>query len=230
MIDECASIAVIDPDSASRAILQGMLQAVGLCVETFASTGQYLQAGRSRSVNCIVMDIQPDGLAFQARLINAGNPPPIVFITSHPDVQMSVRAIKGGAVEYLVRPVQRTELLEAAKSGVAHNLARLAERKALTDLKDRFATLSPREREIMTLLSEGQQAKGIAGRLHICTHTARVHSNRVMSKIGARSIADLVRIADKLASPMNQSASRSTEARAVAHAAIQNRQCAGSLS
>jgi FixJ family two-component response regulator len=203
MIDECPIVAVIEADPVLRQALQGLLQAAGFTVELFTSTAAYLRTNKYAAANCIVADPQFGGLDLQSGFAEAKAPIPIVFITADADVRMAIRAIKDGAVEYLVKPLRECELLDAVRSGVALDLARRTEKEALSELQDRFTSLSPREREILTLLSRGQQAKQIASQLHICTHTARVHSNRVMSKLGAGSIADLVRKADKLAHPAN---------------------------
>jgi FixJ family two-component response regulator len=211
MINECPIVAVIEADPVLRDALQGMLQAPALTVELFTSTAAYLRTNKYAAANCIVADPQFGGLDLQSGLAEAKRPIPIVFVTADDDVRLAVRAMKDGAVEYLVKPFRKRELLDAVRCGIARDLARRKENQTLSELRDRLASLSPREREIMTLLSRGKQAKQIAGQLLVCTHTARVHSNRVMSKMGARSIAALVRMADKLAHPANGTAVRGVE-------------------
>ena len=154
-----------------------------------------------KSHNCIVMD-PGHSLDFQARLAKANNPTPIVFIAADRDIRISVRAMKAGAIEFLTKPFRNQDLLDAVRNGIDRDRALRAEHKVVGELRTRFAALTLREREIMALLSAGREVKEIAGRMDICTHTARVHRNRVMSKIGARSIADLVRISDKLGKPV----------------------------
>jgi FixJ family two-component response regulator len=202
MIDACPIVAVIEAGPILGQALQGLLQAAGLTVELFKSTAAYMRTNKF-DANCIVADPQFGGLDLQSGLAEARALIPIVLVTADADVRMAVRAMKDGAVEYLVTPLLERELLDAVRCGVALDLARRTEKEALSELQERFTSLSSREREILMLLSRGRQAKQIANQLHICTHTARVHSNRVMSKLGARSIADLVRMADKLAHPAN---------------------------
>jgi FixJ family two-component response regulator len=201
MTDERAVVAVIDDDQSIREALQGLFETVALKTELFGSVEEYLRASKSRPANCIVLDVRlpgPSGLDFQAQLANANSRIPIVFITAHADIPMSVRAIKAGAVEFLTKPFRDQELLDAVRKGIEHDRSRCAENQTLTALQVRFASLTPREREIMALLAKGQMTKQIAGQFGISTMTVRIHRNQVMSKMGARSIADLVRIADKL--------------------------------
>jgi FixJ family two-component response regulator len=197
MINECDNVAVIDADHTVRKALKMMLEAVGLTVALFRSAEEYLRTSKSYSYNCIVID-PGHSLDFQAKLARANNPTPIVLIAAHGDIRMSVRAMKAGAIEFLTKPFRNQDLLDAVRDGIARDRARRAEHKVTSELLVRFASLTPREREVMALLSAGRDVKGIAGQMNTCTHTARVHRSRVMSKIGARSIADLVRISDTL--------------------------------
>jgi FixJ family two-component response regulator len=201
MIDERPVVAVIDDDQSIREALQGMFETVALKAELYGSVEEYLRASKSRPANCIVLDVRlpgPSGLDFQAQLAAANSRTPIVFITAHADIPMSVRAMKAGAIGFLTKPFRDQELLDAVRNGIEHDRSRRAEVQALTALQARFASLTPREREIMTLLAEGRIAKQIAGQIGISAMTVRIHRNQVISKMGARSIADLVRMADKL--------------------------------
>jgi FixJ family two-component response regulator len=198
MVNKCAIVAIIDDDLLVRNVVQGLLEAAGFTVAVFGSTEEYLQISKPQSHNCIVVDTG-QSLDFQAKLETANSLTPIVFIAAHGDIRMSVRAVKAGAIDFLSKPFRNRELLDAVRNGVERDRALRAEHKVVGELRVRFASLAPREREILALLSAGHEVKVIAGQLGICTHTARVHRNRVMSKIGARSIADLVRISDKLA-------------------------------
>ena len=201
MTDERLVVAVIDDDLSIREALQGLLETVALKAELFGSVEEYLRASKSRPANCIVLDVRlpgASGLDFQAQLASANSRTPIVFITAHADIPMSVRAIKAGAIEFLTKPYRDQELLDAVRKGIEHDRSRRAEIQALTDLQARFASLTPREREIMSLLTDGRMTKQIAGQIGISDMTVRIHRTQVMSKMGARSIADLVRMADKL--------------------------------
>jgi len=201
MIDERPVVAVIDDDQSIREALQGVFETVALKAELYGSVEEYLRASKSRPANCIVLDVRlpgPSGLDFQAQLADANSRTPIVFITAHADIPMSVRAMKAGAIGFLTKPFRDQELLDAVRKGIEHDRSRRAEVQALTALQARFASLTPREREIMALLAEGRIAKQIAGQIGISAMTVRIHRNQVISKMGARSIADLVRMADKL--------------------------------
>jgi FixJ family two-component response regulator len=202
MINECSIVAVIDDDPSMRKTLQKVLETAGFIVTLFVSAEEYLRTSKSQSHNCIVLD-PGHSLSFQAKLAKANNRTPIVFITAHGDIRMSVRAIKAGAIEFLAKPFLNQDLLDAVRSGIDRDRALRAEQKVVDDLRTRFASLTPREREMLALLSAGQGVKAIAGQMGICTQTVHVHRNRVLSKIGARSIADLVRISDRLGKSAN---------------------------
>ena len=201
MTEEPAVVAVIDDDQSIREALQGLFETVALKTELYGSVEEYLRASKSCQANCIVLDVRlpgPSGLEFQAQLANANIRTPIVFITAHADIPMSVRAMKAGAIEFLTKPFREQELLEAVRKGIERDRSRHTEAQALTALQARFASLTPREREIMALLVEGRMTKQIAGQIGTSAMTVRIHRGHVMSKMGARSIADLVRMADKL--------------------------------
>jgi len=201
MTDKPAVVAVIDDDPSIRDALGSLFETVSLKADLFASVEEYLQASKSRLVNCIVLDVRlpgPSGLDFQAQLASSNDETPIVFITAHADIPMSVRAMKAGAIEFLTKPFRHQELLDAVRTGIEHDQSRRAEVQALADLRSRFASLTPRERQMMALLAEGRMTKQIAGETGISAMTVRIHRNQVVSKMGARSTADLVRMADKL--------------------------------
>jgi FixJ family two-component response regulator len=196
-----ALIAIIDSDDSLLARLRILLEGVGLNVELFKSAEEYLKRGTSHSPNCIVLDVQLPGISgldLQARQARTRRKIPLVFLTAQNEVRTSVLAMKAGAIDYLIKPLQDEELLAAVKSGIARDRAQRLQKRTLDELRTRLASLSPRERETMVLLSAGRGPKQIAGQLGVCTQTARVHSSRIMSKMGARSIADLVRMVDKL--------------------------------
>jgi FixJ family two-component response regulator len=196
-----ALIAIIDRDDSLRARLQILLGSAGVTVELFKSAEEYLKRSKSHSPNCIVLDVLLPGISgldLQSRLARTRHKTPLVFLSAQNEVRTSVRAMKAGAVDYLTKPFQDDELLDAVKSGIERDRALRLKKQTLDKLRTRLASLSPREREALVLLSAGQGPKQIAGQLGVCTHTARVHSSRIMSKMGARSIADLVRMVDKL--------------------------------
>ncbi|MGY2909010.1 response regulator transcription factor [Bradyrhizobium sp. URHC0002] len=201
MTEEPAVVAVIDDDQSIREALGRMFETVSLKAELFGSVEEYLRASKSRPANCIVLDVRlpgPSGLDFQGQLTSANNQTPIVFITAHGDIPMSVRAMKAGAIEFLTKPFRHQELLDAVRKGIERDRSCRAEVRRLADLQARFASLTPRERQIMALLADGRMTKQIAAEIGISAMTVRIHRSQGISKMGARSIADLVRMADKL--------------------------------
>jgi FixJ family two-component response regulator len=209
MTDEEIVVAVIDDDPSIRDALGRLFETVAIKAELFGSVDEYLRVSKSHPANCIVLDVRlpgPSGLDFQTQLVRANNRTPIVFITAHADIPMSVRAMKAGAIEFLTKPFRHQELLDAVRNGIERDRSRRAEALALADLQARFASLTPRERQIMALLAEGRITKQIAGEIGISAMTVRIHRSQVISKMGARSTADLVRMADRLG-PIIESAS-----------------------
>ena len=201
MIEGRTIVAIIDSDDSSRERLRVLFGSAGFKVEPLASAEAYLEMNRTRRPNCIVLDVQlpgRSGLDLQAQLAGSAWQVPLVFITAHNDVRTSVQAMKAGAIEYLTKPFRDQEALDAVRIGVARDCGRRAEDRALRKLKSCFRSLTTRERQTMALISAGRSVKQIAGEMGVCTHTARVHSSRVMLKMGARSIASLVRMVDKL--------------------------------
>jgi len=201
MTGDQALIAIIDSDDSLRARLRVLLEAAGLKIELFKSAEEYLKRSKSHSPNCIVLDVRLPGISgldLQSRQAKTRRKIPFVFLTAQNEVRASVRAMKAGAIDFLTKPFQDEELLDAVRSGIERDLAARLQKQTLDELRTRLASLSPRERETMVLLSAGQGPKQIAGQLGVCTHTARVHSGRIMAKMEARSIADLVRIVDRL--------------------------------
>ena len=209
MIDDQATVAIIDSDDSSRERLRVLFESAGFIVEPLASAEAYLETNRISPPNCIVLDVRlpgRTGLDLQVQLAKATWQTPLVFITAQNDVRTSVHAMKAGAIEYLTKPFRNKEVLDAVRIGIARDYARRAEDQALNKLRICFRSLTPRERQTIALISAGRSVKQIAGEMGVCTHTARIHSNRVMLKMGARSIASLIRMVDKLGH-----ASRKTE-------------------
>lgn len=194
-------ISVIDNDDSLRARLGVLLGAAGTKVEFFKSAEEYLRRRKYDSPNCIVLEVRLPGISgldLQSRLATTSLKTPLVFLSAQNEVKTCVRAMKAGAIDYLTKPFHDEELLDAVKTGIEDDRALRLHKQTLDELRIRLASLSPRERETMVLLSAGQGPKQIASQLGVCTHTARVHSSRIMSKMRARSIADLVRMVDKL--------------------------------
>jgi FixJ family two-component response regulator len=201
MADAPPIVAVIDDDLSVRESLQGLLETAALQVELFASPREYLQAKRKEHPSCIILDVRlpgSSGLDFQRELAASGIHVPIIFITGYADVPMSVQAMKAGAVEFLTKPYRDQALLEAVLSAIEKDRARRASASELAELRRRLETLSGLEREIMALIVAGQQSKQIAGQIGVREVTVRVHRREVMRKMRAKSVADLVRIADSL--------------------------------
>ena len=201
MTDDRATIAIVDGDDLLRGRLQVLIGAAGLTARLFKSAEEYLSRSTSQPVNCTVLDVPLPGISgldLQFQLTKAGCETALVFLTAQNDVRTAVRAMKAGAVDFLAKPFKDDELLDAVRCGVERDRAARSQRQTLDVLRARLTSLSSREKQTMALLSSGHGSKQIAGRLGICTHTARVHSSRLMAKMGARSIADVVRIVDQL--------------------------------
>lgn len=194
-------VAVIDDDESVRESLGALLETISLKVALFRSVEAFLGANPPVLPSCIVLDVRlpgASGFELQEQLVTAHVDTPIVFITGHGDIPMSVRAMKAGAIEFLSKPFREQELLDAVRQGIERNRARAAQRRDFAQIHERFAGLTDREKEIMTLLATGRVSKQIAGQLGVSEVTVRVHRSQIMQKMGARSPADLVRIADRL--------------------------------
>ena len=192
---------VVDDDSSVRESLGRLFRMVGLRAQGFASAAEFLKSGPSDFASCLVLDIRlhgMSGLDFQSELAKANIQIPIVFITGHGDIPMSVRAMKAGAVEFLTKPFRDQDMLDAVRLALDRDRKRRDEEKATSDLKSRFEDLSPREQEIMALVTAGLMNKQIAGELQLSEVTVKVHRGHVMQKMGARTLPDLVRMADML--------------------------------
>ena len=191
---------VDDEESVCRALAR-LIRSVGLGVETFRSAKAFLEYSAPDRPACLVLDVRlsgPSGLDLQAMLREAGRALPIVFITGHGDVPTSVRAMKGGAVDFLQKPFNDQELLDCIQRALARSREERADHAERTELQRRLATLTPREREVLALVVTGKLNKQIAGDLGIAEKTIKVHRGRVMEKMQASSVAALVRMAEKL--------------------------------
>lgn len=192
---------VVDDDPSMREAVQDLIASVGLEARGFASPREFLEASRPNAPSCLVLDVRlpgASGLHFQQELARAGVHTPVIFITGHGDIPMSVRAIKAGAVEFLTKPFRDQELLDAINAGIERDRAQRRDAAVLDDLRRRYAALTPREREIMALVILGRLNKQIAGELGVSEVTVKVHRGQIMRKMHARSLPELVRMGDAL--------------------------------
>ena len=193
-------VIVIDDDPAIRKAIDRLLRSVGLRVEMFESAREFLQSERPDAPSCIVLDIRlpgQSGLNLQRDLAAAAIQTPIIFITAHGDIPMSVRAMKAGAVEFLTKPFHDQDLLDAIDLALEKDRVRRAEEKTIAELRQRLDTLSVREQQVMHLVAAGRLNKQIAGELGISEMTAKIHRAQVFRKMQAASLPDLVRMADR---------------------------------
>jgi len=194
-------VCVIDDDVDVRESLNGLLRSVGLEVALFASAAEFLNKTPALPVACLIVDIRLPGLSgldFQAELARRNLQLPIIFITGHGDIPMSVKAMKAGAVEFLTKPFREQDLLDAVRVALDRDSERRRDEYRLSDLRTRLETLSPREREVVSLVTLGRMNKQVAAEIGISEITVKVHRHNAMKKLGARSLAELVRIADML--------------------------------
>jgi FixJ family two-component response regulator len=201
MSDPSPTVLVIDDDAAFRDSVERLLSALGLNTCLFASVAHFLESDPPDGPTCLVLDVRlpgQSGLDLQSELAAANRQLPIVFITGHGDIPMSVQAMKGGAVEFLTKPFRDQDLLDAIQVGLARDRARREHEKSLATLRERFDGLSPREREIMLQVTQGRLCKQIAGDLGLAEGTVKVHRSRLMRKMKAGSLPELSRMADRL--------------------------------
>jgi FixJ family two-component response regulator len=195
------TVVVIDDDQSVREALQGLLQSVALPVELFSSVREFLDSNRLDAPGCLVLDVRlpgQSGLDFHDDLVKANVPLPVIFISGHADVPMSVKAMKAGAVEFLTKPVRHQDLLDAIHRAIEHDRSRREEAQVTARLRSRFDTLTAREREVMRLVSAGRLNKQVAAEIGISEATVKLHRGQLMRKLGVQSLAELVRTADKL--------------------------------
>jgi FixJ family two-component response regulator len=192
---------LVDDDASLRGAVSNLIRSVGLRVESFASTAEFFAAKRPDAACCLVLDVRlpgVSGLDFQAELARAKVQIPIIFITGHGDIPMTVKAMKAGAVEFLTKPFRDQDLLDAIQIALERSRANYASEKAISELRAKFDTLTPREQEVMAWVTGGLLNKQVAAEIGVTEITVKVHRGKVTKKMGAKSLADLVKMADIL--------------------------------
>jgi FixJ family two-component response regulator len=203
-VAETPIIHIVDDDESMREVLASLLRSVALSARAYASVDAFLQAPRADAPGCLILDVRlpgMSGLDFQARLREVGIELPVILMTGYGDIPMSVRGMKAGAVDFLVKPFRDQEMLDAVAVAIDRDRARRAGNAESAMLRERFTTLSPRESQVMQLAAAGKMNKQIAGDLGISLVTVKIHRGAAMRKMGARTLADLVRMAEALKLP-----------------------------
>ena len=204
MTEAQAVVFVVDDDEGMRQSLKNLIGSVGLRVEAFASAQEFMRSKLMDVPGCLVLDVRLPGLSgldLQKRIADAGIAIPIIFITGHGDIPMTVRAMKAGAVEFLTKPFRDQDLLDAIQQALERDRIAREQRAEMEELRGRLDSLTPREREVMGLVVAGLLNKQIAGELGTSETTIKIHRHQVMEKMGAGSLAELVRMADRLGIP-----------------------------
>jgi FixJ family two-component response regulator len=195
------TVYIVDDDASLRDAISRLLRSVGLRVQLFGSAPELLQGNIAQTVSCLVLDVRlpgVGGLEFQTELAKANIHMPIIFMTGHGDIPMSVRAMKAGAIDFLTKPFRDQDMLDAVTKALESDRKRRESEAAMSDLKARFELLTPREREVMGLVTAGLMNKQIAAETELAEITVKIHRGHVMKKMAARSLADLVRMAESL--------------------------------
>jgi len=195
------TIHLLDDDAQLRKALSRLLRSEGYDVRAYASAREFLDGNRAEEIDCLLLDVQMpelNGLELQRWLVSSGAVIPIVFLTGHGDIPMSVRAVKAGAIDFLTKPVEAETLLGAIRNALESSASNKGERDEITFIAARFSRLTPREREVMEAVVAGKPNKLIAAELGTCEQTVKVHRGRVMTKMAASSLAELVHAADRL--------------------------------
>jgi FixJ family two-component response regulator len=195
---------VVDNDPAVRRVIKRLLESVGLRVELFASAEEFRRSERPNTPSCLVLDIRLPGISgldFQRELVASNVPIPIIFITAHGDIPMAVRAMKAGAVEFLTKPFRHQDLLDAIQQALGGDRTRRAKEGEIAALLERFESLTSGERKVLPLVVSGRPNKQIAGEIGTSEATVKVHRSQLMKKMGADSLPELVRMAEKIGIP-----------------------------
>jgi FixJ family two-component response regulator len=198
---EAPIVFIVDDDRGMRQSIQDLVESVGLRAESFATGGEFLKRKPTNDPSCLVLDVrlpQKSGLDFQRQLAETGMQIPIIFVTAHGDVPMSVRALKSGAVEFLTKPFRDQDLLDAIQQALQRDRAERDRQAAIHDLQERYRTLTAREQQVMALVVSGMLNKQIASEIGASEATVKIHRGNVMHKMQAGSVVDLVRMSDKL--------------------------------
>jgi FixJ family two-component response regulator len=201
MTEGKAVVFIIDDDAAVREGLVDLFQSIGMAALSFGSTQEFLEGSRPDSPGCIVLDVRlpgQSGLEFQRLLAQADILLPIIFITGHGDIPMSVQAMKSGAIEFLTKPLHEQKLLDAVQAGLERDRGRRREARTVAELRSRYESLTPREREVFALVVTGRPNKQIAASLELSEMTVKVHRSQLTRKMHAKSVIELARMADKL--------------------------------
>ena len=202
--EEQGIVFIVDDDASVRAALEDLLGSIGLNVQSFGTVQEFLDGKRPDVAGCIVLDVRlpgTSGLEFQRLLARSEINLPIIFISGHSDVSISVQAMKLGAIEFLTKPLREQELVDAVQFGIARDRARRQEVRRLAGLKERLQSLTPRERQVFELVITGRQSKIIAADLKLSVMTVKVHRSHITRKMGAKSLIDLARMANSLGIP-----------------------------
>ncbi|WFU20955.1 response regulator transcription factor [Bradyrhizobium sp. CB1717] len=200
-------VLIVDDDPSMRRALTNLFQSVGLKVEAFSSAAEILEAKPPAVPSCLVLDIRlpgASGLDLQADLAKANIHTPIIFITGHGDIPMTVRAMKSGAVDFLTKPVRDQDMLDAVQAAIERDRKRRDAEKSISGVRSRFEGLTARERDVLALVASGLMNKQVAAELGLAEITVKIYRGQIMRKMGAKSLADLVRMTDALGIPRNR--------------------------
>jgi FixJ family two-component response regulator len=196
-----STVFVVDDDASTREAIKSLLRSIGLRVELFGSGADFLKTQLPEVPTCLILDVRLPGLSgldFQSELTKAEMHIPIIFITGHGDIPMTVRAMKAGAIEFLTKPFRDQDLLDAVQIALERDRTRRVQDKGTREIRTHFEALTPREQEVIGFVTAGLMNKQIAAKLGVSEVTVKVHRGNLMKKMGARSLADLVRMADAL--------------------------------
>lgn len=206
-------IYIIDDDESVRFSLEFLFQSVGFATRAYASTAEFLAAERPETEACLVLDVRlkgTSGLEFQEQLRRSGMQIPVILLTGHGDIPMSVRGMKAGAIDFLTKPFREQDMLDAVTSALKVDRGRRASQEVLADVEFKYQSLTARERQVMSMVTKGLLNKQIAGELGISEVTVKIHRGLVMKKMGARTLPDLVRMSDALSQQARNRATNTT--------------------